>query len=70
MSATAATGLVTAFLDALSSGFNWALEKLRLNNSAVMQANAAARTMQNIKDESTRAVQKGDVAEVRKLAAE
>ena len=70
MSAVAATSLVTALLTAISSGFGWALERLKLKNSAAMQANAAAQTEQRLKDSATKTVAKGDIDAVRKAVAE
>ncbi|EIP99468.1 hypothetical protein OpiT1DRAFT_03985 [Opitutaceae bacterium TAV1] len=67
MSATAAISNVAA---ALKSAFDWCLEKLRLKNSAKMQANAEAKTDQSVKDDAGKIVASGDLDKIRKANAE
>ena len=67
---TAETGIVAAVMNAIASAFGWAVERLRLNNTDVMRANAAARTESGIKDRAGSVVAKGDVDAVRKAVAE
>jgi hypothetical protein len=63
-------GIVTAFLSAVSSAFEWALEKLKLDNSDDMRKNAAAKTDGELKDKAGKIVAKRDIDAVRKAVAE
>ncbi|AHF92484.1 hypothetical protein OPIT5_29355 [Opitutaceae bacterium TAV5] len=67
MSATTAISNVAA---AVKSAFDWLLEKLRLKNSAKMQANAEARTDQEIKDNAGKIVASGDLEKIQKANSE
>jgi hypothetical protein len=67
MSITAVIGKVA---DAIKSGIDWSLEKLRLKNSAKMQANAEAKSDQEIKDEAGKIVASGNIDKIRKANAE
>lgn len=66
----ATTSVITAFFSAVSSVFQWTLEKLRLRNTDEMRKNAAARTEGEIKDKAMKLVSRHDMEAVRKAVAE
>lgn len=65
-------GTINSIFSAIAGAFNWLTGRSALNNSAAMQANAAAATKQKIDDEATAAAAKADkdLADARKLGAE
>jgi hypothetical protein len=67
---TSETGVVAPIMNAIASVFGWVVERLHLNNTDAMRANAAARTESGIKDRAGAVVAKGDLAAVRKAVAE
>ena len=58
------------FLAALAAGLGFLKKKQELENSPQQQANAAAKTDRDIKEDATRAVATNDLDEIRKQAAE
>jgi hypothetical protein len=67
---SALASVAAAFFGAVASGFGWALERLRINNSPEMRANADARTQQKLRDKANRAVAQGDIDKVRRLTSQ
>lgn len=63
-------GTLGAIVDFVANLMGFARKRQDLANSPEQQANAAAKTDQQIKDDARAAIAKGDVERVRKLAAE
>ncbi len=62
--------LIASIASFLGNVLAYITKKLSLNNSDDMKANAAAQTVQKIKDDATHTVSDGDIDEVRKGVAE
>lgn len=62
--------MIGGIIDFLANLMGFVRKRQDLTNSPEQQANAAAKTDQQIKDEARGAIAAGDVEKVRKLAAE
>ena len=63
---------IKSAFDSVAAVFNWATGRSQMKNSSEMQANAAAKTKQQIDDEAAAAAAQADkdLTDARKLGAE
>lgn len=62
--------IIKNFLAAAAAGLGFLKKKQELDNSPQQQANAAAKTDAEIKDDATRAVRSNDLEAIRRQASE